>query len=93
MAIMGRGRILVDGEPGALIERLEGRLWRRLVAPAEVAQLRTQLPIVSTRMSAGRVEIRVVATEPPDAMEPAAATLEDVYFATLEQHGIPVVLD
>jgi hypothetical protein len=58
-----------------------------------VAQLRTELPIVSTRMSAGRVEIRVVATEPPDAMEPAAATLEDVYFATLEQHGIPVVLD
>jgi ABC-2 type transport system ATP-binding protein len=93
MAIMGHGRILIEGEPAALIERLAGRLWRRMVAPAEVARLRTEMPIVSTRMSAGRVEIRVVSSEPPEGMESATPSLEDVYFATLEQHGIAVVLD
>jgi hypothetical protein len=51
------------------------------------------LPVVSTRLIAGRVEIRIVAETPPrDDLEPAAPTLEDVYFATLLQHGLKVEL-
>jgi ABC-2 type transport system ATP-binding protein len=93
MAIMGDGRILVEGEPAALIGKLDGALWKQMVAPAEVALLRPQLPIVSTRLIAGRVEIRVVGSERPDGLEPAQPTLEDVYFATLTQHGIDVALN
>ena len=93
MAIMGGGRILVEGEPAALIAKLEGRLWKQMVAPGEVAALRERLPIVSTRLIAGRTEIRVVGSERPDSLDPAEPTLEDVYFATLAQHGIDVVLD
>ncbi len=93
MAIMGNGRILVEGEPHALIAKLEGRLWKRLVPPTAVAELRRALPIVSTRMSAGRTEIRVVSEQRPEAMDPADPNLEDVYFATLEQHGIEAVLE
>jgi len=93
MAIMGNGRILVEGEPAALVARLAGRLWKCLVAPSAVAELRGRLPIVSTRMIAGRSEIRVVSLERPEGMDPAEPNLEDVYFATLEQHGINVVLD
>jgi ABC-type multidrug transport system ATPase subunit len=93
MAIMGRGRILVDGEPAALVERLAGRLWKRLVAPAAVAELRRELPIVSTRMIAGQVEIRIVAATPPDGTLAAEPTLEDVYFATLAENGIDAVLE
>ena len=92
MAIMGNGRILVDGEPAALIDRLVGRLWKRLVAPAAVAELRTELPIVSTRMIAGQVEIRVVSATQPDGLASAEPNLEDVYFATLAEHGIDSVL-
>jgi len=93
MAIMGDGRILVEGEPAALVQRLEGKLWKCIVPPAAVAELRTELPIVSTRMIAGRSEIRVVSVDRPEGMEPAEPNLEDVYFATLEQHGINVVLE
>jgi ABC-type multidrug transport system ATPase subunit len=92
MAIMGNGRILIEGEPAALIARLEGRLWKRFVDPADVAELRRSLPIVSTRMSAGRIEIRVVSVERPDGMATAEPNLEDVYFATLAEHGIDAVL-
>jgi ABC-type multidrug transport system ATPase subunit len=92
MAIMGNGRILIEGEPAALIARLEGRLWKRFVDPADVAELRRSLPIVSTRMSAGRVEIRVVSVDRPDGMASAEPNLEDVYFATLAEHGIDAVL-
>ena len=93
MAIMADGRILVEGEPAALIAKLEGRLWKQLVAPADVAALRERLPIVSTRLVAGRAEIRVVGAERPEGLDPAQATLEDVYFATLLQHGVAVTID
>jgi hypothetical protein len=93
MAIMADGRILVEGEPAALIEKLAGRLWKKLVAPGDVASLRERLPIVSTRLVAGRTEIRVVGSERPDSLDAAEPTLEDVYFATLQQHGVNVVLD
>ena len=93
MAILGNGRILVEGEPAALIAKLEGRLWKQMVAPAEVATLRERLPIVSTRLIGGRTEIRVVGAERPDSLDPAEPTLEDVYFATLQQHGIDVALE
>ncbi|MEZ5560249.1 MAG: ABC transporter ATP-binding protein [Pseudomonadales bacterium] len=94
MAIMGQGRILVEGEPERLRARLDGRLWRRIVPMAEASALRARLPVVSTRLVAGQVEIRVVAESAPEAGFTAAVpTLEDVYFATLLQHGMSVELD
>jgi len=93
MAIMGDGRILVEGEPAALIEKLEGKLWKRIVARDDVAALRERLAILSTRLVAGRAEIRVVGNEPPEGLTPAEPTLEDVYFATLKQHGLDVTLN
>jgi ABC-2 type transport system ATP-binding protein len=92
MAIMGNGSILVEGEPAALIGKLEGRLWKQIVPVAEVPALRERLPIVSTRLVGGRAEIRVVGAERPDGLDAAEPTLEDVYFATLQQHGIDVAL-
>jgi hypothetical protein len=90
---MAGGRILLEGEPGALIGKLQGKLWRRVVEPTEVASLRERLPIVSTRMIAGKTEIRVVGADRPDSMEPAEPNLEDVYFATLADHGVDVVVE
>ena len=93
MAIMGRGRILVAGAPEDLTARLDGRLWRQVVSMDEARVRRTELPVVSSRLIAGRVELRVVAETAPSAdLEPAAPTLEDVYFATLLEHGLSVDL-
>jgi ABC-type multidrug transport system ATPase subunit len=89
MAIMGRGRILIEGVPEALVDALRGRLWRRVVARERAEALRAELPLVSTRLVAGRVELRAVGATPPAAeFEPATPTLEDVYFATLLEHGL-----
>ncbi len=89
MAIMGEGRILIGGSPDQLTGRLRGRLWRRVVDLNEVAEWRASLPVVSTRLVAGRVEVRLVAEAAPrDDLEPATPSLEDVYFATLLEHGL-----
>jgi ABC-type multidrug transport system ATPase subunit len=93
MAIMGRGRILVEGAPEGLTARLDGRLWRRIVSLEEAKARRAELPVVSSRLIAGRVELRVVAeASPSDEFEPATPTLEDVYFATLLEYGLSVDL-
>ena len=94
MAIMGDGSILVTGEPTQLTEQLSGRLWHKIVSAAEAPVLRKALPVVSTRLIGGQVEIRVIAESAPEGgLEPATPTLEDVYFATLLKHGLQVELD
>lgn len=94
MAIMGDGRILVDGEPSALVAKLDGRLWSKTVSLDEAPALRQALPVVSTRLVGGQMEIRVVAeTAPEGGLAAVEPTLEDVYFATLLGHGLSVELD
>jgi hypothetical protein len=56
--------------------------------------LQRVLPVVSTRLVAGQVEIRVVAeTQPEGGLESTAPSLEDVYFATLLQYGMSLELE
>lgn len=90
MAIMGRGRILVEGEPQALIEALDGRLWRKIVPKEELSAMRESNTVVATRMASGRLEVRVIADDAPAGMEPVQPELEDVYFATLLEHGLEI---
>ncbi len=74
--------------------RLRGRLWSVTVSLEEAPVLRRTLPVVSTRLVSGKVEIRVMAEhEPEGGMSPVEPTLEDVYFATLLGNGLTVELD
>ena len=93
MAIMAGGRILREGAPQALINELDGCLWRVLVANAEVDQIRAEVDVLATRRVAGRSEVKVYAETPPVGFEPASPTLEDVYFVTLRAAGFTVDVD
>jgi ABC-2 type transport system ATP-binding protein len=84
MAILARGRVLLEGEPDALVARLAGRVWRKLVGRGEVARYQESLPVLSTRLAAGRTAIHVLSERSPgDGFEPAEPDLEHVYFAAL----------
>lgn len=93
LAIMGNGRILNTGEPNELIDGLRSRLWSTVVAPADVARVRTQHTVLSSRLKGGATEVRVLADQPAAGMVAATPTLEDVYFATLLAHGLAANLD
>jgi len=94
MAIMGKGKILLQGQPDELVAKLNGRLFVKTVDRVEAGALQAELPVVSTRLKAGRVELRIVAESSPGAgFKPSNATLEDVYFATLAQHGLSLELN
>jgi ABC-2 type transport system ATP-binding protein len=84
MAILSKGRVLLRGEPGALVAQLEGRVWRTVVSRSEVARYVESMPVLFTRLAAGRTVIHVLSDQHPgDGFEPAAPDLEHVYFATL----------
>ncbi|HEX7019788.1 MAG TPA: hypothetical protein VF159_07265, partial [Gemmatimonadaceae bacterium] len=82
--------ILLEAEPPKAVEALRGRVWRRTVTRAELPAIERELPVISTKLLAGRTVIRVLGDSlPGDHFEPAEATLEDVYFAALHRPTVP----
>ena len=87
MAIIDRGEILLEAEPVRAIDALRGRIWRRTVSRSELPALETELPVISTRLLAGRTIVHVYAEASPGAdFEPVEPELEDVYFSVMEGH-------
>jgi ABC-2 type transport system ATP-binding protein len=84
MAIIDRGRILLEAEPLGAIAALEGRIWRRVVDKGELPAVEREHAVVSTKLLAGRTVVHVHAAAPPGAgfvaVEP---DLEDVYFCAM----------
>jgi ABC-2 type transport system ATP-binding protein len=93
LAIMGQGRILQTGSPQQLIDGIRGRLWSCIVPRSAAQQLRAQYNVISSRLKSGAMEVRVLANTAPPGMTAAVPTLEDIYFATLVQHGLSANLD
>ena len=84
MAIIHEGRVLVAGEPQALVAKLEGQVWRKSIAQSEVAEQRERFHVISMRLFAGRTLIHVLNEKQPEAgFEPVVPDLEDLYFATI----------
>jgi ABC-type multidrug transport system ATPase subunit len=84
MAIIDRGRILLEAEPLAAIERLRGRVWRRVVARESLAAFEAAHPVISTKLLSGRTVIHVVDDHRPDeTFEAVEPDLEDVYFSAM----------
>jgi len=84
MAIINKGRVLLTGRPLELVATLEGRVWQKAVARDELEGAKAAYPVISTRLLAGRTLVSVVADGAPgEGFAPAAATLEDVYFAAI----------
>ncbi|MBO9613133.1 MAG: ABC transporter ATP-binding protein [Dyadobacter sp.] len=84
MAVLAAGRVVLEGKPEVLTHSLSGRLWRKTVTPAELAELQNAVDVISTRRVAGRIQVHVRADERPgDGFGAFDPGLEDVYFATL----------
>jgi ABC-type multidrug transport system ATPase subunit len=84
MAIIDKGRILLEGEPLATIESLRGRVWKRVIDRVELEGIERQHRVISTKLLAGRTLVHVCGDSMPGTgwheVEP---DLEDVYFNTM----------
>ncbi len=86
MAVLASGKILLEGNPIELTEKLNGQIWRKTVSQQEAIEVEKSLPVISKRLFAGKTIIHVIAESTPDGFENAPANLEDVYFSTLRNH-------
>ena len=84
MAIICDGRIIRQGAPAQLVQGLNGRIWRKTIAKADLPAYSARHEVISTRLYAGRTVIHVLAdSDPGDGFEPIPSGLEDLYFSTL----------
>ena len=92
LAVIHSGRVLLTGQPDALVANLSGRIWRKAVDKDEVQALKSRGQLVSTRLQAGRTVVRAYAQgqSPGSGFEPAAAELEDVYFCAIAGYLQPL---
>ena len=87
MAIIDRGEILLAAEPSRAIGELRGRIWRKSVRREELESLEQELPVISTKLMAGRTIAHVYADSSPGAeFETVEPDLKDVYFSVMSGH-------
>ena len=84
MAVLAGGRIQLEGAPADLMESLNGRVWRKLIAKEALDDHRARYHVISTRLFTGQTVIHVLSeSDPGDGFEPAPGGLEDVYMASV----------
>lgn len=84
MAVINRGRIHFKGDPLRAMAALERRVWRRCLAPVDLARTEQEFFVLSTKLIAGQLAVRVLApANPGPGFEVVEPTLEDVYFEAL----------
>src|SRR5262249_4847428 len=68
------------------VERLQGKIWRRVVDRDVLSRVQQHGALLSTKLFAGQTVVRIYSeTAPGDGFQPADPGLEDVYFAAM--HG------
>jgi ABC-type multidrug transport system ATPase subunit len=84
MAVIGKGRVLVEGEPKAAIATLRGRIWRGAASDAQLPELQQRFTVLSSRLVGGKPQINIYAdTQPGAGFTQVEPGLEDVYFLQL----------
>ena len=87
MAIIDKGEILLEAVPSVAIAGLRGRVWRRVIAKADLPALEQQHKIICTKLLGGRTLVHVFAESSPGAeFETSEPDLEDVYFSVMAGH-------
>ncbi|MEJ2538466.1 MAG: ABC transporter ATP-binding protein [Gemmatimonadota bacterium] len=88
MAIIHRGQVRYSGSPDEAVASLAGRIWERQVEKSRLPALEREHRIISSKLVAGRPVVHVLADErPEEGFQPAAVTLEDVFFTRIRDEA------
>jgi len=84
MAIINEGEVLLKGNPLNAIEKVQGKVWKKIIEKGEVSQYRQEYQVISDRLITGKPIIHVFSeSDPGNGFEPVEADLEDVYFSEI----------
>jgi hypothetical protein len=83
MAIIHQGKVLFAGAPGDAVKGLEGRIWQKSIAKAEMKEHEQRYKVISNKLIAGKPLIHVYSDQNPgDGFRPVSPDLEDVFFTS-----------
>jgi ABC-2 type transport system ATP-binding protein len=85
MAIIHNGRVMVTGDPTALVAELNGKVWKKVIHASELTAHRERFQVIQARLFGGKTLIHVLGDQAEASFEPVIPDLEDLYFATI--HG------
>jgi ABC-type multidrug transport system ATPase subunit len=86
MAVLADGRVQLEGAPQELMQSTKGRIWMKVIDRGDLARVREQYEVLSTRLIAGRTMVHILSDHNPgNGFSPVDAGLQDVYFSTLAQ--------
>ena len=84
MAIIDKGKILLQTDPGEIIKEFDGKIWEKDITGVNMEDFEKEYHVISTRLFAGKSIVRIDSEANPGndfiSVEPI---LEDVYFYTL----------
>jgi len=84
MAIIDKGKILLQTDPGEIIKEFDGKIWEKDITGVKMEDFEKEYQVISTRLFAGKNFVRIFnKTDPGDDFKSVEPILEDVYFYTL----------
>lgn len=88
MAIINKGRILLEAQPLQAVSILKGKIWRKLIDKNQLPGLANDHRIISTKLLSGRTMVHVHSNEAPGSgFEQVEPSLEDVYFSAVAENN------
>jgi len=88
MAIIDKGKILLQTDPGEIIKEFEGKIWEKDIIEVDLKSFKENYQVISTRLFSGRTIVRIYCEQDPgDEFIAVESILEDVYFYTLSHQS------
>ncbi len=92
MAIINGGQVLSKSDPVEAINAIQGNIWQKVIDKQEIPAYEDAYQVISSKLNAGKTELHVYSeTHPGHGFKQVEADLEDVYFATIQQHKTKAV--
>ena len=86
MAVINNGQVLFAGTPDDGLSLIKNKVWAKQVDKIELDNYKKEFKVLSNKLVAGRPLIHVYADAKPDgSFELAENTLEDVFFAKINE--------
>lgn len=86
MAIIEKGKILIQTDPGEIVKEFEGKIWEKDISGVNMEEFEKEYHVVSTRLFAGKNIVRIYSKKDPgEDFKAVDPILEDVYFYTLSE--------
>ncbi|GAA4199424.1 ABC transporter ATP-binding protein [Pedobacter jeongneungensis] len=84
MAVMANGKLILQGKPAGLTQKLDGKIWRKVIEKADLPHYVRLYSVISTKIISGKLNLFVLADQTPaEGFEAVYPGLEEVYFSSL----------